>query len=70
MMKLKLPLAIATLLVLGGCAPVMMTKPGATQAQFDQDWARCHFEGTRRDGIVLPDEMRMCMRGKGYLPAP
>lgn len=53
-------------LLLGGCSTTM-TKPGTSEAQFQADYARCKFEAARRDGVAWPDEVGLCMSGKGYI---
>ena len=81
MRKTILALVAATLCaVLVGCGG-KWTKPGATQADFDRDWAACDYEAAKygygpmwgtgvgagiEDGLRQNELRTKCMRAKGW----
>ncbi|WP_448187722.1 hypothetical protein [Azospirillum sp. sgz301742] len=53
---------LATVITLSGCATTVYNKPGATQAQLDQDIAACQYKlQTVGDGVPWPHLLQGCM---------
>jgi uncharacterized protein YceK len=69
-MKIKLMLAAVLLVSIAGCAKTIMTKPGLTQQQFQQDKSDCMFKIQNGPWATNPfmakDLMTSCMNAKGY----
>ncbi len=62
--------SLTVLLALGGCAQSVWVKPGATQAQFQQDKQQCIYEAELHGQNANPFNILYlvpdCLRAKGY----
>jgi hypothetical protein len=61
-MKSLLALIILLTIALSISACTIPPPPGVSA----QDFARCRFEASRRDGVAWPDEVNLCLSGMGY----
>jgi len=77
-MKVSPLAAIATVLLLTGCAqPTTWVRPGATSQDFDRDSYQCekdmrqsnYFGGGIGGAIAAQDFQKRCMRAAGWLEA-
>ena len=77
MKTLAVTFAVTCIVAMGGCVPkTYLTKPGYTEAQFQQDLAQCEYEArsatvNTQGAIYAAFEMaqlqKLCMKGKGYV---
>jgi uncharacterized protein YceK len=52
--SMKTLLVISTAIILTGCAPTVLNKPGATQGEYSSDMAQCEYDAVKYAGTSDP----------------